>query len=98
MQPGDGMAGALTNQFVVVFGGNTGIGLATAKLVQSEGASVTIIGRDPEKRGLPESRFPVRYGVRPMSGTVMVLCALSLTLVVSTTCLFRLGKAGRPTS
>lgn len=43
------MPSPLTDQVVVVFGGNTGIGLATAKLAQAEGASVTIIGRDVEK-------------------------------------------------
>jgi len=40
------MAGALSNQVVVVFGGSSGIGLAAAKAAQVEGASVTIIGRD----------------------------------------------------
>ena len=43
------MAGALTGRVVVVFGGSSGIGLATARLAQAEGASVTIIGRDAEK-------------------------------------------------
>jgi NAD(P)-dependent dehydrogenase (short-subunit alcohol dehydrogenase family) len=43
------MADALTGQAVVVFGGSSGIGLATAKAAQAEGASVTIIGRDVEK-------------------------------------------------
>lgn len=43
------MAGALTGQVVVVFGGSSGIGLATARLAQGEGASVMIIGRDAEK-------------------------------------------------
>jgi NAD(P)-dependent dehydrogenase (short-subunit alcohol dehydrogenase family) len=43
------MAGVLTGRVVVVFGGSSGIGLATARLAQAEGASVTIIGRDAEK-------------------------------------------------
>lgn len=43
------MAGALTGQVVVVFGGSSGLGLATAKAAQAEGASVMIIGRDVEK-------------------------------------------------
>ncbi len=43
------MAGTLTSQTVVVFGGSSGIGLATARLAEAEGASVTLIGRDVEK-------------------------------------------------
>ena len=43
------MTGALTDRVVVVFGGSSGIGLATARAAQAEGASVTIIGRDVEK-------------------------------------------------
>jgi NAD(P)-dependent dehydrogenase (short-subunit alcohol dehydrogenase family) len=43
------MAGALTGQVVIVFGGSSGIGLGTAKVAQAEGASVMIIGRDVEK-------------------------------------------------
>lgn len=47
---------------VVVVGGSTGIGLATAKLAQHEGARVTIAGRSPEKlaqaqRDLGEARI-----------------------------------------
>jgi NAD(P)-dependent dehydrogenase (short-subunit alcohol dehydrogenase family) len=43
------MPGALTGSGVVVFGGSSGIGFATAKAAQAEGASVTIIGRDVER-------------------------------------------------
>jgi NAD(P)-dependent dehydrogenase (short-subunit alcohol dehydrogenase family) len=43
------MTGALTGRAVVVFGGSSGIGLATARAAQAEGASVTIIGRHVEK-------------------------------------------------
>lgn len=43
------MAGALIGQVVIVFGGSSGIGLATAKAAQAEGASVMIVGRDVEK-------------------------------------------------
>jgi NAD(P)-dependent dehydrogenase (short-subunit alcohol dehydrogenase family) len=43
------MAGALTGQIVIVFGGSSGIGLAAGKAAQAEGASVMIIGRDVEK-------------------------------------------------
>jgi NAD(P)-dependent dehydrogenase (short-subunit alcohol dehydrogenase family) len=45
----DSMQGTLTNQAVVVFGGSSGIGLATAKLASAEGATVTIVGRDVDR-------------------------------------------------
>ncbi|MGE0824586.1 MAG: SDR family oxidoreductase [Candidatus Binatia bacterium] len=40
---------SLQNQLVVVLGGSTGIGLATAKAARAEGARVIITGRSPEK-------------------------------------------------
>jgi NAD(P)-dependent dehydrogenase (short-subunit alcohol dehydrogenase family) len=43
------MAGRLEGQRVVVFGGSSGIGLATARLCHAEGAAVTLIGRDTAK-------------------------------------------------
>ena len=39
---------ALTNKIAVVTGGNSGIGLATAKRFAAEGATVIITGRRPE--------------------------------------------------
>ncbi len=38
--------GQLERQRVVVFGGSSGIGLATARLCQAEGADITLVGRD----------------------------------------------------
>jgi NAD(P)-dependent dehydrogenase (short-subunit alcohol dehydrogenase family) len=56
------MQGTLTNQAVVVFGGSSGIGLATARLASAEGASVTIVGRDVDRLkaaadGMPRSEW-----------------------------------------
>ncbi len=39
----------LKNRNVVIIGGSSGIGFATAELAQAEGATVTITGRDREK-------------------------------------------------
>jgi NAD(P)-dependent dehydrogenase (short-subunit alcohol dehydrogenase family) len=52
----------LQDQRVLIFGGSSGIGLATARLAAAEGASVTVIGRSPEHlaeaaRDLPTARM-----------------------------------------
>ena len=39
----------LENKVVVISGGSSGIGLATARLLAAEGANLVIIGRDPKK-------------------------------------------------
>jgi NAD(P)-dependent dehydrogenase (short-subunit alcohol dehydrogenase family) len=43
------MAASLTDKSVVVIGGSSGIGLATARLAQDAGARVTIAGRDKDR-------------------------------------------------
>jgi NAD(P)-dependent dehydrogenase (short-subunit alcohol dehydrogenase family) len=56
------MGRQLERQRVVVFGGSSGIGLATAHLCQAEGAEITLIGRDVAKletaaTGIPRSEW-----------------------------------------
>ena len=43
------MTGQLDGRTVVVIGGSSGIGLATARLARAEGAGVVLTGRDPER-------------------------------------------------
>ena len=47
----------LTGQVAIVTGGSDGIGLATARLLASRGATVAICGRRPEK--LEEARAEI---------------------------------------
>lgn len=50
-------ARASASKIAVVFGGTSGIGLATAQLLVESGAQVTIAGRDPEKGARAMSRL-----------------------------------------
>jgi len=54
----------LQDKVAVVTGGSSGIGLATAKAFQQEGASVIIVGR--EQKGLDEAA--AQLGGRALAG------------------------------
>lgn len=53
--------GKLTGKVAVITGGNSGIGLATAKLFQAEGAQVVVTARNQQR--LEESRAEVGEGI-----------------------------------
>lgn len=58
--------GRLDGKTALITGGNSGIGLATARLFQAEGARVAVTGRDPA--GLDEAR-------RQLGGDALVLAS-----------------------
>ena len=56
----------LAEAVVVVLGGSSGMGLATAQRAAAEGARVTLVGRDPDK--LKSAASEVGPGTRTFSG------------------------------
>jgi NAD(P)-dependent dehydrogenase (short-subunit alcohol dehydrogenase family) len=70
----------------VIFGGTSGIGLATAKLAAEQGAQVIAVSRNPEKAGdLPDGITPRRCDVRDREALAALLadCA-PFDILVST--------------
>ncbi len=58
----------LNNQTIVVVGGSSGIGLATAKAAYTEGASVIIVGRSQDR--LNQAGAEIGSGVRGVQADV----------------------------
>src|SRR5690349_20749902 len=58
------MAARLTNKTAFITGGNSGIGLATARLFLAEGARVALTGRNPQT--LAEAAEALGHGVLPI--------------------------------
>jgi len=56
----------LAGRRVVVVGGSSGIGLATAQLVAEAGAAVTILGRSPEKLAAAQASLPAGVQAQAM--------------------------------
>jgi NAD(P)-dependent dehydrogenase (short-subunit alcohol dehydrogenase family) len=61
----------LTNKTAVITGGNSGIGLATAKLYQEQGANVIITARSEDSFAKAKSEFGDRFEVIKADVTVL---------------------------
>jgi len=57
----------LENQHVVVIGGSSGIGLGVAKACLEGGASLTLVGRSPQKLGSAAAELGVMHRVRTIA-------------------------------
>lgn len=58
----------LNQQTIVIVGGSSGIGLATAKAAYAEGASIVIVGRSKDR--LNQARTEIGKGVRGVKADV----------------------------
>jgi short-subunit dehydrogenase involved in D-alanine esterification of teichoic acids len=57
----------MKNKTILITGGTTGIGLATAQLLTTEGAKVIVTGRNPETLAAAQKKMP---GVTVITGQV----------------------------
>jgi NAD(P)-dependent dehydrogenase (short-subunit alcohol dehydrogenase family) len=67
------MSNNLENQKVVIAGGSSGIGLATAQLLYAQNAQVTVTGRDTNKLEKVKQQFPLMNTVALDSGNESAL-------------------------
>jgi NAD(P)-dependent dehydrogenase (short-subunit alcohol dehydrogenase family) len=60
----------MKNQTILITGGTTGIGLATAKLLSAEGAKVIVTGRNPQTLADAKKELPGAIVLRSDSGNL----------------------------
>jgi NAD(P)-dependent dehydrogenase (short-subunit alcohol dehydrogenase family) len=66
----------MKNKIILITGGTTGIGLATAKLLSAEGAKVIITGRNPETLEAAHRELPGVIVIKSDSGSLSAARAL----------------------
>jgi NAD(P)-dependent dehydrogenase (short-subunit alcohol dehydrogenase family) len=60
----------MKNQTILITGGTTGIGLATAKLLSAEGAKIIVTGRNPETLAAVQRELPGIIVIKSDSGSL----------------------------
>ena len=60
----------MKNQTILITGGTTGIGLATAKLLSAEGAKIIVTGRNPETLAAVQRELPGVIVIKSDSGSL----------------------------
>jgi short-subunit dehydrogenase involved in D-alanine esterification of teichoic acids len=60
----------MKNQTILITGGTTGIGLATAKLLSAEGAKIIVTGRNPKTLAAVQRELPGVIVIKSDSGSL----------------------------
>ena len=60
----------MKNKTILITGGATGIGLATAKLLSAEGAKIIVTGRNPETLAAVQRELPGVILIKSDSGSL----------------------------
>ena len=66
----DGINLIMKNKTILITGGTTGIGLATAKLLSAEGAKIIVTGRNPETLAAVQRELPGVIVIKSDSGSL----------------------------